>query len=72
MDEMGHSDPALALLIYRQAMRRSDDEKAQLRALVDGTELPLTGTPGQSDDEMDANPDAASAETRPPIGSTKP
>jgi len=30
MDEMGHTDPALALRVYRQTMRRGDDEKAQL------------------------------------------
>jgi len=38
MDEMGHTDPALALRVYRQAMRREDDEKALLRALVEGAE----------------------------------
>ncbi len=37
MDEMGHTDPALALRVYRQSMRRGDDEKAALRALVEGT-----------------------------------
>ncbi len=36
MDEMGHTDPALALRVYRQAMRRSEDEKAALQALVEG------------------------------------
>ncbi len=36
MDEMGHTDPALALRIYRQSMRRDEGEKARLRALVDG------------------------------------
>ncbi len=36
MDEMGHADPGLALRIYRQAMRRGEDEKAQLRAVVEG------------------------------------
>jgi integrase len=36
MDEMGHTDPGLALRIYRQAMRRGEDEKAALRALVEG------------------------------------
>jgi integrase len=36
MDEMGHTDPALALRVYRQAMRRGEDEKARLRTLVDG------------------------------------
>jgi integrase len=39
MDEMGHTNPALALRVYRQAMRRGDDEKAQLRALVEGSQL---------------------------------
>jgi integrase len=36
MDEMGHTDPELALRVYRQAMRRDEGEKAQLRALVEG------------------------------------
>jgi integrase len=36
MDEMGHTDPALALRVYRQAMRRGEDEKASLRLLVEG------------------------------------
>jgi integrase len=34
MDEMGHTDPALALRVYRQAMRRGEGEKAALVALV--------------------------------------
>jgi integrase len=38
MDEMGHTDPALALRVYRQAMRRGEDEKAALRVLVEGGE----------------------------------
>jgi hypothetical protein len=33
MDEMGHTDPGLALRVYRQAMRRGEEEKEQLRAL---------------------------------------
>ncbi len=36
MDEMGHTDPALALRVYRQSMRRGEDEKIALRRLVDG------------------------------------
>jgi len=36
MDEMGHADPGLALRIYRQAMRRGNNEKAALRGLVEG------------------------------------
>jgi integrase len=37
MDEMGHTDPALALRVYRQAMRRDDGERERLRVLVDGS-----------------------------------
>jgi integrase len=36
MDEMGHTDPALALRVYRHAMRRGEDEKVALRLLVEG------------------------------------
>jgi hypothetical protein len=36
MDEMGHTDPALALRIYRQAMRRGEGDKVALKALVEG------------------------------------
>jgi len=35
MDEMGHTDPALALRVYRQAMRRGEGERAALLALVE-------------------------------------
>jgi len=34
MEEMGHTDPAVALRVYRQAMRRHEDEKTQLRAAL--------------------------------------
>jgi integrase len=36
MDEMRHADPGLALRIYCQAMRRGEDEKAQLNAVMEG------------------------------------
>ncbi|HEX4482395.1 MAG TPA: site-specific integrase [Solirubrobacteraceae bacterium] len=35
MDEMGHSDPGLALRVYRQAMRRDGVEISRLRAVVE-------------------------------------
>ncbi len=35
MEEMGHTDPGLALRVYAQAMRRGENETAQLRALVE-------------------------------------
>jgi hypothetical protein len=54
MAEMGHSSPQLALRIYAQAMRLDQGEKARLRALVDGVELALIGTPSEVPDEMAA------------------
>jgi integrase len=39
MAEMGHADPALALRIYVQAMRRDEGETERLRALVEGGRL---------------------------------
>jgi hypothetical protein len=36
MDEMGHTDRELARRVYRQAMRRGENEKAQLRTLAEG------------------------------------
>ena len=47
MDEMGHTDPALALRVYRQAMRRGEQEKAELRALVEGQHLAVAGSETQ-------------------------
>ena len=41
MDEMGHTDPGLALRIYRKAMRRGEDEKVTLAGLVEGS-APIT------------------------------
>jgi len=35
MQEMGHTDPALALRVYAQAIRRTEAEQAALGALVD-------------------------------------
>lgn len=32
MDEIGHTDPALAMRVYRKTMRRGGEEKAALRA----------------------------------------
>jgi hypothetical protein len=47
MDEMGHTDHALALRVYRQAMRRGEDEKAAIRALVEGAEWAHAGIRGE-------------------------
>jgi integrase len=46
MDEMGHTDPGLALRVYRQAMRRDEGEKARLGALVEGSALTVEASEG--------------------------
>jgi hypothetical protein len=52
MAEMGHTDPALALKVYAQAMRRGEDEQQQLREVVDGGfrhRIDTTGDPEVSE-----------------------
>jgi integrase len=49
MDEMGHTDPGLALRVYAQAMRRGEDETAQLRALVEGGIMANSGQRDESE-----------------------
>ena len=44
MQQMGHTDPKLALRIYAQAMRRGEEEKAALEALVQGIDWARLGT----------------------------
>jgi hypothetical protein len=47
MDERGHTDPALALRVYRQAMRRGEEEKLALRELGDGPIVSAEAVPPQ-------------------------
>jgi integrase len=44
MAEMGHTDPALALRIYAEAMRRDPGENERLSALVEGSYLADAGS----------------------------
>jgi hypothetical protein len=46
MQEMGHTDPKLALRVYAQAMRRDESEQAQLRALGEGADWANMGQRG--------------------------
>lgn len=46
MAQLGHTDPAFTLRVYTHQMRRGDDEKARLRALVEGQEWAPMGTSG--------------------------
>ena len=36
MQQLGHTDPTFTLRVYAHAMRRSEEERAQLKALVEG------------------------------------
>lgn len=38
MDQLGHEDAGFTLRVYRHGMRRGEDEKAELWALVNGEE----------------------------------
>lgn len=55
MQEMGHTDPKLALRVYAQAMRRDEGERERLRALV-GTDEVLV----PESTSIEANPILAS------------
>jgi hypothetical protein len=50
---------ALALRVYRQTMRRGEDEKARLRALVEGVETAVGGS--RELEAMEAAPEAEAA-----------
>jgi len=60
MQEMGHTDPALALKVYAHTMRRGEKEKQQLRALIEGVEW--TGKDGNGANTASS---AAAPRTRP-------
>ena len=54
MAELGHTNPSLALAVYAQAMRMSDQERARLRRLVEGAATSTASgeppsQPGQED-----------------------
>jgi integrase len=46
MGQLGHADPKFTLRVYAHMMRRGEDEKARLRALVEGVEWAPMGTSG--------------------------
>ena len=39
MQQLGHTDPAFTLRVYSHMMRRSEDEREALKALVEGRVL---------------------------------
>jgi integrase len=44
MAQLGHTDPAFTLRVYAHAMRFSDEERARLKALVEGRDWAPAGT----------------------------
>ena len=44
MAQMGHTDPTVTLGIYAQVMNTSEDDRARLRALVEGDYLAVAGS----------------------------
>jgi hypothetical protein len=44
MQQLGHTDAAFTLRVYAHAMRRDDDAKERLRALVNGADWAPLGT----------------------------
>jgi hypothetical protein len=55
MDETGHTDPGLALRVYRQSMRRDGNEKAALRRLGEGSVLAANGSTSENGRASDAD-----------------
>ena len=51
---MGHADVGLALRIYAQVMERDEDDRAKLRALIEGTGFMSIAVDGGSSTETDA------------------
>jgi hypothetical protein len=44
MQQLGHTDAKFTVAVYAHAMRFSDDERAHLKALVEGREWAPAGT----------------------------
>jgi hypothetical protein len=44
MPQLGHTDPAFTLRLYAHTMRRSEDERERLKALVEGHVWQRMGT----------------------------
>ena len=48
MAQLGHTDPGFTLRVYAHAMRRDEDDKERLRALVEGRDWAPLGTDAAS------------------------
>jgi integrase len=58
MQQLGHTDPAFTLRVYAHAMRRSEEERERLKALVEGHDWaqygPIALRPHQTDPAYNA------------------
>jgi integrase len=68
MTQARHTDPTLTIRVYAQLMRRSPEERAALKALINGSDWAPTGT--SEPQEASADPDGAEA-AQPRNGSHK-
>jgi integrase len=64
MAELGHTNPSLALAVYAQAMRMSEEESARLRAIVERSLDRLGSRRGQ--DNVGESPQTATIESKAP------
>ncbi len=61
MGRLGHTDPAFTLRLYTHTMRRVDDERSRLQALVDGVHWAPAGTSLSGERERASVPKARPA-----------
>jgi hypothetical protein len=52
-EDVGHSDMAVTYRVYTHVMRLEDEEREQLRALVEGTDWAPMGTSAQNEEEKE-------------------
>jgi integrase len=58
MAQLGHTDPKFTLRVYAHAMRRGEDERARLRALVEGCSVSTLGDDARQTREARNDPSA--------------
>jgi integrase len=51
MQQLGHTDPAFTLRVYAHMMRRSPEERAKLKALVEGADWTLSDDPVETPED---------------------
>jgi hypothetical protein len=56
--DAGHADMSVTYRIYTHVMRLEDDEREQLRALIEGSQLAAIGSRGESDPLTTQEPDS--------------